>query len=90
MKLGRYRLRYGNGRLVSWMDRRCIECGKFINSKGKGVSTKILCKKCLDKRRRQSNLVRDTVRTITLKEIRNIIKIPIPHKIRQKLWYWCC
>lgn len=48
-----YKRENGKWKVVSWIDKRCKLCGKFIKSKGQhtGVNRNKYCKKCYEKQR---------------------------------------
>ena len=77
--------RGGQHELVTWMQRRCKVCGRFIGSHGQ-----FLCKSCSIERRKQRekqyHLERyNQVYYYSFETIRDIIDMPIPTYLQNSL-----
>ena len=75
----------GQQELVTWMQRRCKVCGRFI-----GGSKQFLCELCYIKQHKQQNKQshferRDQVQYYSFETIKDIIDLPIPDYLRNNL-----
>ena len=71
----------GQNELLTWRQRRCKVCGRFI-----GGHRQFLCKPCYIKRHKQNMFERqDQVRYYSFQSIRDIIDVPIPKYLRTSL-----
>ena len=77
--------RYKNNQLDTWINKKCLSCGRYIKKTRHKV-----CVNCGSKwYERPSNRLRNYFRYYTLKTIRETLHIKIPAIIRVKLWEYC-
>jgi hypothetical protein len=62
--------------VLSWIQRRCTRCGKFI-----GGMKQFLCEECYNESRKEQWFIKEIIRKETRRTIRKIVNQRIPNKI---------
>jgi hypothetical protein len=75
--------------LITWSDRKCEVCHKFI-----GGGKQKLCTKCYQKVHSKQNKInhrelRDNVNFYGMQTIRELSEFPLPHYLRSNLRCYC-